>query len=110
MGAPVIAGRTFTAEEDSPNGGHVTVLSYGLWRSRYGGNPNIVGSIIHLDGQPYLVVGIIGPGLVTDTPTDLWVPFQFDPNSKDMANFFTVAARLKPGVTIPQANAQLRLR
>jgi putative ABC transport system permease protein len=109
LGAPVIAGRTFAAEEDSPNGGHVAVLSYGLWKSRYGGNPNIVGTTIQLDGQPYLVVGIIGPGFVTDTPTDLWVPFQFDLNSKDMANFFTVAARLKPGVTIPQANAQLRL-
>ena len=109
LGAPVIAGRTFTAEEDSPNSGPVTVLSYGLWKSRYGGNPNIVGSTIQLDAQPYLVVGIIGPGFVTDTPTDLWVPFQFDLNSKDMANFFTVGARLKPGVTIPQANAQLRL-
>jgi putative ABC transport system permease protein len=109
FGAPVIAGRTFTADEDSPNGGHVTVLSYGLWKSRYGGNPNVVRSTIQLDGQPYLVVGIIGPGFVTDTPTDLWVPFQFDLNSKDMAHFFTVAARLKPGVTIPQANAQLRL-
>jgi len=109
FGAPVIAGRTFTAEEDSPNGGRVTVLSYGLWKSRYGGNPNIVGSTIQLDGQPYLVVGIIGPGFVTDAPTDLWVPFQFDLNSKDMANFFTVSARLKPGATIAQANAQLRL-
>jgi putative ABC transport system permease protein len=109
LGAPVIAGRTFTGEEDSPNGGHVTVLSYGLWKSRYGGDPNIVGSTIQLDGQPHLVVGIIGPGFVTDTPTDLWVPFQFDLNSKDMANFFTVAARLKPGVTVPEANAKLRL-
>jgi putative ABC transport system permease protein len=109
LGAPVIAGRTFAAEEDSPNGGHVTVLSYGLWKSRYGGNPNVVGSTIQLDGQPYLVVGIIGPGFVTDTPTDLWVPFQFDLNSKDMADFFTVAARLKPGVTVPEANAQLPL-
>jgi len=85
------------------------VLSYGLWKSRYGGLQNIVGSTIPLDGQPYLVLGIIGPGFVTDTPTDLWVPFQFDLNSKDMAHFFTVSARLKPGVTIPQANAQLRL-
>jgi len=109
FGAPVIAGRTFTAAEDSPNGGHVTVLSYGLWRSRYGGNPHIVGSTIQLDGQPYLVVGVIGPGFQTDTPADLWVPFQFDLNSKDMVFFFTAAARLKPGMTGPQANAQLRL-
>jgi predicted permease len=109
FGAPLIAGRTFTAEEDSPNGGHVTVLSYGLWKSRYGANPKIVGSTIQLDGKPYLVVGVIGPGFVTDTPADLWVPFQFDLNSKDMVVFFTVAARLKPGVTVPQADAQLRL-
>lgn len=109
FGAPMIAGRTFTPEEDSPNGGHVTVLSYGLWKGRYGGNPKIVGSTIQLDGQPYLVVGIVGPGFVTDTPADLWVPFQFDLNSQDMVTFFTVAARLKPGVTVPQANAQLRL-
>jgi predicted permease len=109
FGAPVAAGRTFTSEEDSPHGGNVVVLSYGLWKSRYGGNPNIVGSNIQLDGQPYLVVGVIGRGFVTDTPADLWVPYQFDLASQDMANYFTVAARLKPGVTIPQANAQLRL-
>lgn len=109
FGAPVAAGRTFTAEEDSPNGGHVTVLSYGLWKNRYGAQPNVVGSTIQLDGQPYLVVGVIGPGFVTETPADLWVPFQFDLNSQDMVQFFTVAARLRSGVSIPQANAQLRL-
>ena len=109
FGAPVIAGRTFTAEEDSPNGGHVTVLSYSLWKSRYGGNPNIVGSTIQLDGEPYLVVGVIGRGFVTEAPVDLWGPYQFDLNSKDMVFFFQAGARLKPGVTITQANAQLRL-
>lgn len=109
FGAPVAAGRTFTSMEDSPHGGNVVVLSYGLWKSRYGGNPKIVGSNIQLDGQPYLVVGVIGRGFVTDTPADLWVPYQFDLASQDMANYFTVAARLKPGVTIAQANAQLRL-
>lgn len=109
FGAPVIAGRTFTPAEDSPHGGHVTVLSYGLWKSRYGANPNVVGSTIQLDGEPYLVVGVMGPGFVTDTPTDLWVPFQLDLNSKDMVTFFTVAARLKPGVTIAQADARLRM-
>jgi putative ABC transport system permease protein len=109
FGAPLIAGRTFTAAEDSPHGGHVVVLSYGLWKSRYAGDPKIVGSTIQLDGQPFLVVGIVGRGFETDTPADLFVPFQFDLNSQDMAHYFTVAARLKPGVTVPQANAQLRL-
>jgi putative ABC transport system permease protein len=109
FGAPVVAGRTFTAAEDSPNGGHVVVLSYGLWKSRYGADPKIVGSTIQLDGKPYLVVGVIGPKFVTDTPADLWVPFQFDLTSQDMAHYFTVAARLKPGITPIQANAQLKL-
>ena len=43
FGAPVIAGRTFTSAEDSPHGGNVTVLSYGLWKNRYGANPHVVG-------------------------------------------------------------------
>jgi putative ABC transport system permease protein len=109
LGAPVVAGRTFTAREDSPNGGHVAVLSYGLWKRRYGGDPKIVGSTIQLDGQPWLVVGVIGRNFVTDTPADLWVPFQFDLNSREMVHGFDVAARLKPGITSAQANAQLRL-
>jgi putative ABC transport system permease protein len=109
FGAPVIAGRTFTAAEDSPNGGHVVVLSYSLWKSRFGGNSSIVGSTIQLEGQPCLVVGVIGPGFVIDPPGDLWLPFQFDLNSADMAHYFTVTARLKPGVTLQQANAQLQL-
>ena len=57
FGAPVIAGRTFTAAEDNPNGGHVAVLSYGLWKRRFGENRKIVGSTIQINGQPWLVVG-----------------------------------------------------
>ena len=109
LGAPVIMGRTFTQAEDSPNGGRVTVLSYALWQSRFGGDPKIVGKTIQLDGQPYLVLGVIGKSFVTDTPTDLYLPFQFDMNSQDQAHYFIVAARMKPGITVGQANAQLKL-
>lgn len=109
FGAPIVAGRAFTAEEDSPHGPHAAVLSYGLWVSRYGANPNVIGSTLQLDGEAYQIVGVVGRNFVTDTPADLWVPYQFDMNSQDMAHFFTVAARLKPGVSMQQANAQLRL-
>ena len=109
FGAPVVAGRTFSAEEDSPHGGHIVVLSYGLWKSRYGADANVIGTTMQLDGEPYQIVGVLGKNFVTDTPADLWVPFQFDMNSVDMAHYFTVAARLKPGVTIQQADAQLKL-
>jgi len=109
FGAPVVAGRTFTAVEDSPNGGRFVVLSYGLWKSRFGGSSDIVGRTIQIDSQPYLVVGVIGKGFVTEEPADLWLPFQFDLASQDMAHYFRVAARLKPGVTLQQATAQLKL-
>lgn len=109
FGAPVILGRAFTAAEDSPNGGHVAVLSYGLWKQRYGGDPGMVGRTIELGGQPWLVVGVIGRKFVTDTPVDLWIPYQFNLGSQEMVHYFDVAARLKPGVTLAQANAELRL-
>ena len=109
LGAPVIAGRTFTATEDSPHGGNVVVLSYGLWKRRYGGDRGIVGNNIQLNGKPYQVVGVIGRGFVTDNPADLWLPFQFDLSSQDQAHYFGVIARLKPPVTVPIANAQLKL-
>lgn len=74
FGAPILAGRTFTASEDSPHGGRVVVLSYGLWKRRFGGNPNIVGTNIQLDGQGYQVVGVIGRGFITEPAGDLWLP------------------------------------
>ena len=68
-----------------------------------------MGKTIELDGQPYLVLGVIGKTFVTDTRTDLYLPFQFDMNSQDQAHYFIVAARMKPGITVGQANAQLKL-
>ena len=109
LGASVIAGRTFTAAEDSPHGGNVVVLSYGLWKRRFGGDRAIVGKNIQLNGQPYQGVGVIGRGFVTDNPADLWLPFQFELTSQDQAHYFGVIARLKSGVTVPMANAQLKL-
>jgi len=109
FGAPVVAGRSFTEAEDRPNGGHVVMLSYGLWKRRFGESPKIVGSTIQLEDKPWLVVGVIGRDFATDIPVDLWIPFQFDLTSREMARHFNVAARLKPGVTPAQANAQLAL-
>ena len=96
FGAPVIAGRTFTAAEDSPNGGRVVVLSYGLWKSRFGGQSDVVGRTIQINNQPYLVVGIIGKGFVTEPAGDLWLPFQFDLTSQSMAHYFLTAPASSP--------------
>jgi len=109
FGAQTVLGRPFTTEEDRPHGGHVVVLSYGLWQRRYGGDKQIVGKTISLGGESYAVTGVVGRDFVTDPPADLWLPFQFDPNSNDQAHYFLAAGRLKPGVTLKQANSQLKL-
>ena len=109
FGAPMALGRTFTAEEDRPNAGRMIVLSYGLWKRKYGGDPAIVGKSISLSNEPYTVVGVVGQGFDSDPVADAWLPFQFDPNSTDQGHYFLVAGRLKPGVPLDQANAQLKL-
>jgi predicted permease len=109
FGAPVILGRTFMQQEDTPNSGHLVDISYGLWQRRFGGDPHIVGKALMLGNQPYTILGVIGKTFDTDPPADLWLPFQFDPNSNDQGHYFLVAGRLKPGVTVAQANAQMKV-
>ncbi|HXP07012.1 MAG TPA: ABC transporter permease [Acidobacteriaceae bacterium] len=109
FGAPVILGRTFTPQEDSPNGGHVVVIGYGFWQRKFGGNPNIVGTSVSLSNEPYTIVGVLGQSFATDPQADIWVPFQIEPNSTNFGHYFFVSGRLKPGVTLAQANAQLKL-
>ncbi|MGB9435959.1 MAG: ABC transporter permease [Candidatus Acidiferrum sp.] len=109
FGAPMLLGRTFTAEEASPAGGTVVVLSYGLWKGRFGGNPDIVGKSISLDNDSYTVLGVTGASFHCDPAADLWIPFQFALNSDDSAHYFQVTGRLKPGISLEKANAQLKL-
>jgi putative ABC transport system permease protein len=111
FGLAIAHGRSFTEEEDRPHGGHVAVLSDEFWKRRFGGDPSVVGKSISLSGDPYQIVGISAPEnkMEADPPIDLYVPFQIDPNSTDQAHYFTAFARLKPGVTIGMARAQLQL-
>ena len=106
-GAPLMLGRTFTPLEDSPHGGNVVVLSYGLWQRRFGGDPSVVGKAISLGNEPYTIVGVIGKDFVAEPQADLWMPFQFEPASTDGNIFFEVTGLLQPGVTVAQANAAL---
>ena len=115
FGAPVIAGRTFSADEDRPNGGHVVVLSEGFWKRRFGGDPGVLGRPLSIDGDPYVVIGILGPfdtqAIRPPTPTgdaEVWLPFQIDPNSAMQGHFFMAAGRFKPDVTPAVADAQLK--
>jgi putative ABC transport system permease protein len=109
FGAPVTLGRTFTKQEDSQNGGHVVVLSYGLWQRRFGGNPNVIGQSLSLAGEPYTIIGVLGRDFRSDPEAEIWIPFQFEANSVNQGHFFMGAAMLNPGVTVAQANAQMKL-
>jgi putative ABC transport system permease protein len=109
FGAPVALGRTFTEQEDSPNGGKVVVLSYGLWQRKFGGNPNIIGTALSIGNEPYTIVGVLGKAFFSDPESDIWIPFQFDRNTTNQGHYFTAAGRLKNGVTLSQANALLKV-
>jgi predicted permease len=109
FGAPVMLGRTFTPQEDTPNGGKVVVLSYGLWQRNFGGDPKIVGHSLSLGNEPYTIVGVLAKSFQSDPEAEIWLPFQFEPNSANQGDYFSVAGMLKPGVTLAQANAQMKL-
>ncbi len=109
FGAPVALGRTYTDDEDRPGGPAVVVISNGLWRSTFGGDPNIIGRTIDLGGDPYTVIGVLGPTFASDPVSDLWLPLKADPNSIDQGHYLRSTARLKPGVTLAQAQAAMKL-
>jgi len=107
FGAPFLLGRAFDSADDRFNGPKVIILSYALWKDRFGGNKSIVGEAISLDKQPYTVIGITAENFHSEPEAQLWIPFQFNPNSEDKLHSFAVAARIKPDMTLAQANAQL---
>ena len=112
-----VLGRTFTRDEDKPGAASVVLLSHGLWQRRFGGDPNIIGREIDLGGKT-TVIGIMPAGFeypITDETQDFWEPifsatFMTKTMREERANrFLQVFGRLKPGVTIPQAIAELDL-
>jgi putative ABC transport system permease protein len=108
FGAPVALGRTFTPEEDRPGGPAVVVISNGLWRNRFGGDPGILNRTIDLGQEPYVIIGVIGPSYTGDPKSEIWLPLKPDPNSTDQGHYLRAAARLKPGVTLAQAQAAMK--
>jgi putative ABC transport system permease protein len=112
FGAPVIRGRTFSAEEDLPQSPLVAVIGEGLWKRRFGNDPSVIGRSISLSGESYVIVGIIGSNFDTrqfGPAVEVWTPFQLDPKTKDQGHYFLAAGRLNPGVSLAQAQAKLKL-
>jgi putative ABC transport system permease protein len=114
FGLEPLLGRTFTPEEYTPGRNRVVVLSYGTWALRFGADPGIVGRAIRLNGQPHVVVGVMPATfaprlLVTFSERGVWSPKAWSDVDRQLrgARYYNVVARLKPGVTMQQAQAEL---
>ena len=110
LGVRPALGRNFTDDEDRPGGPQVAILSDALWRRRYGGDPAMVGKTIQIDGTTREVVGIMPADFhFPEETTELWVPMAVDRANLNTGNFNRNAfARLRPGVTIAAAEAEMQ--
>jgi predicted permease len=110
LGTKPVIGRVFAPEEDRPGAEHVVLVSYRLWKRRFGGDPKLVGQTILLNNQKYSVLGVMPPGFSFPFRNiDIWTPIAF--TSTQLANlgmhYLWVVGRLQPGVTVGKANAAL---
>jgi putative ABC transport system permease protein len=108
LGVAPILGRTFTAEEDQPDHDLVVILSYGLWQRRFGGDPNIMGQTLMLNNRPRVVIGVMPKGFQFPEVAEAWGPLALTPKIYTRTDHGIEAiARLKPGVTLEQAQAEM---
>ena len=109
MRTPPRIGRGFTPEDDRPGAAPVVVLADGLWRSRFGGEPDVVGTVVDLDGASVEVVGVMPPGFSFSRPdAELWQPMGLDRDNTQLGAFgINGVARIADGSTLEQAQAEL---
>jgi len=101
-----LLGRNFSPQEDSPGGPKVVVLSYGLWRRMFDGDRNVLGRVVKLDEKVYTVIGVLPREAVFPDRVELWTPLAADPTVPS-GYYLSGIGRLKPGILIEQARADL---
>jgi len=109
LGVSPMLGRTFTSEDDSPGTPRTVILSYGYWQRRFGGDPGVLDRTLTVDGETREIIGVMPQGLqfLRYDPA-IYLPFRFDKSKLFVGNFsYQGVARLKPGVTIAQADADV---
>ena len=111
LGVPPALGRAFTAEDDRPGAAHVVILSHRLWRERFNADPHLIGRTITLNDTGFSVVGVIPASFEFPKGVDLWSPLSGNVGGGALQNrqavFLQAVGRLKPGVTLAQAEAEL---
>ncbi len=112
-GIQAVLGRTFAPGEDTPGKDRVVVLSNPFWQRVFGGEKNVIGRSIQLNGEPYTVIGVAPPEFGQATKVDVWTPLTFSPEERSNkyrgAHYLSVVGRLKPGVSAAQADAEMKL-
>ena len=116
LGVQPVQGRAFAADEDRAGGPSVTMLSYAYWQKHFAGKPDAIGKSITLDGKPYTIIGVLPKNLSSFplnqvalfTPRPYELPFVNQQQTDDGGFFFTVYARLKPGIGLDQARTQMK--
>src|SRR5436189_1771709 len=114
LGVQPAVGRNFTREEDTPNGPRAAILGHGLWQSRFGGDPDILNRTITLNQQSYTVVGILPARFQYPERFQLWTPLALGETGGTFVMYgegmmlLKAIARLKPGVTLEQAQTELQ--
>jgi len=109
LGAQPQFGRDFTEAEDKPGGGRVVILSHGLWRRRFNGDPSVIGRSVTLDDASYTVIGVLPDSFRFSQPFELWTPLALNPQverGNQRATPLSTLARLKPGATLEETRKE----
>ena len=109
LGAQPMLGRTFLPQEQQAAQSQTVVLSYGLWQRRFGGDRAIIGRTIKLDGLSHVVAGVMDKKFNFPVSAEIWVPWTMDPRESQVRghHYLEIVARLKPGVSLRQASAEM---
>src|SRR5262245_10402893 len=109
--SPAALGRTFAPDEIQGQNDHVAVISEGLWKRRFGSDASVVGKNVELDGQSYVIVGVMPRTFTFPPATEVWKPLIFKPAQRELRNLriMTAFGRLKPGVTVADADAEIKV-
>ncbi|HKO13687.1 MAG TPA: ABC transporter permease, partial [Acidobacteriaceae bacterium] len=109
LGVQPLYGRVFTSDEDQPGRNHVAILTYRIWKQRYGADPGVIGRTMNLDGTAYQIVGVMGPRMTRPDFAQIWTPLGLTPQEAAVRgeHHYLAMARLKPGVTLSQAQNEM---
>jgi len=110
LGVKPVLGRSLTLEEDQPGGPAVAMIGYGFWQKHFGGNTRVIGEKLNLEGRSYTVIGVMPPGFDLPEAAEIWLPLQTKIDSLPFTDRaipgYEVVAKLRPGVSLKQADAE----